>query len=83
MFWLKEVFLDILAWLIETEFPRYLLPLEEYVEFVLATVLIIDFSDFESVVSQEVVHDIRTVIENVELEYLVVIFQKLFFIFDY
>lgn len=73
MFWFEEVFLDNLSWLVEIELPRDLLSFEEDVEFILATVLVVDLPDLQCVVSQEVVHNVGRVIEYVELEYFAVI----------
>lgn len=73
VFWFEEVFLDNLSWLVEIELPRNLLSFEEDVEFVLATVLVVDLPDLQGVVSQEVVHNVGRVIEYVELEYFAVI----------
>lgn len=82
VFWFEEVFLDNLSRLVEVELAWDLLPLKENVELILATVLVVDFPDLESVVGQEVVHDVRTVIEYVELKDFPVIFEKLFLIPD-
>lgn len=51
-------------------------------ELIFATILKIDFPDLKSIISQEIMHDIRRIIENKELEYLPIIFQELFLIPD-
>jgi len=74
---LSEILSVCLSWLIECELLRQFLTTEHEWEWISATVLEIDFSDLQGVISEVVMKNVRNIGENIEFQDFSIIFKEL------
>ena len=72
-----------LSRLVKGELPWQFLSFQHQWEWVSSTVLVVDFSDIDGVISQVIMHDVRDVALDVELKYFPVVLQELFLRLNY